>query len=400
MTARSFCPLKRHIECRFDIVKDTDIVRKDLALSKLLLPNMQTLSTAQRIRGALWGMFVGDALSMPVHWYYDPGAIKFDFGDLRDYQRPRERHPSSIMPLASTGKAGRGSQEGEVVGSVILKGKKKFWGQANGHYHQGMQAGDNTLNLLCARVLLRTLNESGHYDPAVFLRDYVAFMTAQDSHNDTYAESYHRDFFANYAKGVPPERCAGAQGHDTASIGGLVSLPMVILALRRNETPAATHEAALTHLRLTHLSSKLERYASEFIDLLLDLMSDPAPDLTAKACASAEHLGFGLASVLKRAVANQLSDLDVIGRLLSPACYIEDSLPAVLYLAARYSHDFEAALVSNAQVGGDNCHRGAVLGAILGATLGEEAIPKRWLAGLTAHAALEEEIDRFVVRFS
>lgn len=361
---------------------------------------MQMLSTQQRIRGALWGMFVGDALSMPVHWYYDPGAIRFDFGDLRDYQRPKERHPSSIMPLASTGKAGRGSQEGEVVGGIILKGKKKFWGQANAHYHQGLQAGDNTLNLLCARVLLRSLNASGCYDPVDFLRDYVNFMTAEDSHNDTYAESYHRDFFANYAKGVLPERCAGAQGHDTASIGGLVSLPVLVLALQHSTTPASVHATVLSHLRLTHLSSKLERYATELMDVLLAVMRQPAPDLSNLACASAQRLGFALAAVLKRVQANQQSDLDVIGRLLSPACYIEDSLPAVFYLAARYSHDFEAALVANAQVGGDNCHRGAVLGALLGASLGLPAIPERWLLGLTAHVALEDEINRFVVRFS
>ena len=51
-------------------------------------------------------------------------------------------------------------------------------------------------------------------------------------------------------------------------------------------------------------------------------------------------------------------------------CYIEHSFPAVLYLAARYPDDFEAALVANTNVGGDNCHRGAVLGAMLGAALG------------------------------
>ena len=48
---------------------------------------------------------------------------------------------------------------------------------------------------------------------------------------------------------------------------------------------------------------------------------------------------------------NRLSDLDVIGRLLSPACYIDQSLPAVLYLAARYADDFEAALIATAGVG-------------------------------------------------
>jgi ADP-ribosyl-[dinitrogen reductase] hydrolase len=83
---------------------------------------MPTLTPADRFRGALWGMFVGDALAMPVHWYYDVAALQRDFGTIRDYQAPKDFHPNSIMALASTARAGRGSQEGEVVGGVILKG--------------------------------------------------------------------------------------------------------------------------------------------------------------------------------------------------------------------------------------------------------------------------------------
>jgi hypothetical protein len=40
-----------------------------------------------------------------------------------------------------------------------------------------------------------------------------------------------RDFFRNYADGVPPEQCArGTEGHNTAQIGGFVMLPPVIAA--------------------------------------------------------------------------------------------------------------------------------------------------------------------------
>jgi ADP-ribosylglycohydrolase len=89
----------------------------------------------------------------------------------------------------------------------------------------------------------------------------------------------------------------------------------------------------------------------------------------------------------------------VVGGLYSPACYIEDSFPSVLYLAARYAHDFEAALIANTNAGGDNCHRGSVLGALLGAWLGFEAIPLRWRQGLLAGPALAQEVDGFVETF-
>ncbi|MDP3088506.1 MAG: ADP-ribosylglycohydrolase family protein [Methylotenera sp.] len=357
------------------------------------------LNKADRMRGALWGMFIGDALAMPVHWYYNIGALWQDFGLIRDYQAPKTHHPNSIMALANTGKAGRGSQEGDIVGNVILKGKKHHWGQANRHYHQGMQPGDNTLNLLCTRLLLRSLNANGHYDSANFLHEYIRFMTEPDRHNDTYAESYHRDFFANYAKGISPEKCAGTEGHDTASMGGLVSLPLVIMATIRDTDLSATKTAALTQQRLTHRSALLERHTLELSKLLFHIFNDENPDTEQLACVAASKLGFPAAQVIQNVRLNQSSDLDIIGGLLSPACYIDQSFPSVLYLAARYHDDFESALIANTNVGGDNCHRGAVLGAILGAALGEGAIPKRWINGLTAHVKLNDEIENFIAHY-
>jgi hypothetical protein len=47
---------------------------------------MPTLTPADRFRGARWGLFVGDAPAMPVHWYYDVAALHRDFGTLRDYR--------------------------------------------------------------------------------------------------------------------------------------------------------------------------------------------------------------------------------------------------------------------------------------------------------------------------
>jgi ADP-ribosylglycohydrolase len=246
---------------------------------------------------------------------------------------------------------------------------------------------------------MRSLNAVGHYDPKDFLREYIRFMTEPDQHNDTYAESFHRDFFANYARGVAPEKCAGPDGHDTASIGGLVSLPLVILATLRAGDLSAVNASALTQQRLTHQSTLLERYTLSLSHLLFDIFDTPNPDMEALACQAAKGVGFPAAEVIQSVRRKQSSDLDVIGGLLSPACYIDQSFPAVLYLAARYSNDFEAALIANTNVGGDNCHRGAVLGALLGAALGVEAIPKHWIDGLTDHQALHEEIEKFIVSF-
>ena len=50
-------------------------------------------------------------------------------------------------------------------------------------------------------------------------------------------------------------------------------------------------------------------------------------------------------------------------------------MPAALYLAWKYHDDFAAGITANAMVGGDNCHRGAVVGGLLGAASG--GIPER-----------------------
>jgi ADP-ribosylglycohydrolase len=77
------------------------------------------------------------------------------------------------------------------------------------------------------------------------------------------------------------------------------------------------------------------------------------------------------------------SDDVVVGRFLSPACYIPDAFPAALFLAWRHAGDYAAGVCGNAQVGGDNCHRGVVVGSLLGATA---PIPSRLLEGLRVGA--------------
>ena len=71
---------------------------------------------------------------------------------------------------------------------------------------------------------------------------------------------------------------------------------------------------------------------------------------------------------------------EVVGAILSPACYLKDSFPASLFLAWKYADDLESALIANTNLGGDNCHRGLVVGALVGA--GGAGAPERWVEGL------------------
>ena len=345
-------------------------------------------------RSALQAMFIGDSLAMPAHWFYRVFNIEQAFnGGITQFEAAPKHHPSSIMSLHSTAAGGRKTAHKQpqphIIGEVILKGKRAFWDQPFQHYHQGMQAGDNTLNAHCARLLMRNLaRQQGHYDPQTFLADYIAFMTADTAqHPDTYAESYHRGFFANYIQGIPPEKCA-AVTHDTASVGGLVTLaPLVFVAHLHGADLASIQQQAKQHLYLTHPDASLAKVCDQYVSLIVALWHTTNPD---DARLQLEHTAKKSGFNLPKLLAKNLTDREVVGQVFSPACYISDSWPSVLYLAHKYAQDPIAGLLANANLGGDNAHRGMILGVLLG--LIHPNAFEDWFDQLIDCAALEQEI--------
>lgn len=67
----------------------------------------------------------------------------------------------------------------------------------------------------------------------------------------------------------------------------------------------------------------------------------------------------------------------------------------MIHFAGKYSTDFERGLLANANTGGENVHRGIVLGALLGAQAGESGIPDHLKKGLKDYAKIHEEIEAF-----
>jgi ADP-ribosylglycohydrolase len=356
---------------------------------------MNTDTSRERIESALRCLFVGDSLAMPAHWYYNPGDIYRQFpGGIYKLEDAPAFHPSSIMSLHSTRQGGRSyltkKKATEIVGDVILKGKRQFWDVENQHYHQGMKAGDNTLNAHCVRVTMRSLSSNqGAYSKEAFLKNYIALLTADEpKHPDTYAESYHRGFFANLEQGVPADKC-GATTHDTASVGGLVMLAPIVFcglqnALSITDVKAQCHE----HLMLTHPDDYLAKIAGDYVELLARLLlRDEAEDpqeIIAQAALKSINLN------LKELSAKNYSDFEIVGGVFTSACYITGSWPSVLYFAYKFCGDAEQALIANTNVGGDNVHRGAVLGAILGLISSKNALA--WYHDLTDTKELDEEI--------
>lgn len=358
----------------------------------------------QRASAALASLFVGDSLAMPVHWYYDTADIERAFpGGINEFEAAPEFHPSSIMSLHSTRRGGRSGQDRglpdspEIIGTVILKGRQHLWGQANRHYHHGMQAGDNTLNAHCARVLLRSIiANNGCYSRDHFLQSYIEFMTADPPrHRDTYAESYHRGFFANLVTGKLPHQC-GARTHDTPSMGGLVTIgPLAINDLLHGTAITTVQATCREHLFLTHPDEAFGLICDGYVALIAGLLlrkADESPDRHLLAAAQTT-MGIDLARMVERT----RTDREIVGGRYSTACYISDSWPSLLYLAFKYRNDPKAALLANTNLGGENAHRGAVLGGIV--SLSCDSTVDEWFGQLVDYQAIQSEIAALLTPF-
>lgn len=303
-----------------------------------------------------FGSLVADAASMPVHWYYDRDALRAEYGEITSYLAPKNPHTGSILWRSSYTAL---NEKGE-----ILHDQAQYWGQRGIHYHQFLQAGENTINFQLATELVQLSHKNSGYDPDAWLAHYIEFMLTPGKHRDTYLEEYHRGFFTRYAQGKAPRKCAIHDEH----IGGLAQVPALYDILKHLDLPDL-RATVKEHVGLTHAHANVQRAADTLTRLLFQI-----------------NQGMPLREAIRSEAGDWISgnkadkwssqpDTYVIGQRFSPACYIAESMPAALYLAWKYHDDFSAGITANAMTGGDNCHRGAVVGSLLGAANG---IPEKW----------------------
>jgi len=370
-----------------------------------------------RIRGALWGFFAGDALASPTHWYYGGRRqIKKEYGHLiKDYTKPNRHLPGSILNKSDPNGGGRSKPESNtknniktIIGDVINHGKLPLWAPGqNNHYHATLKAGENTLEASLARVLMKSIVANGGRFSADHFRDaYIKFMTTPGSHNDTYASTCHRMFFANLVfGGLPPKDCPDNDQHNVDTIDGLVLPTIVALAgsvasstaannnNSAEEEPASVSKSASSCASVTRRSPVLEDVAGAWSSVVVGAVRAHSDDAFVEALEA-----FARATIRRR------PDPSVRDDSTLSACYLGSSLPGVIDLIAKYAPRGASnrgdrvweGLLANANVGGENVHKGSVLGAVLGARGGLEALPPRLAAGLVPRDELEKEIDDFV----
>jgi ADP-ribosylglycohydrolase len=324
-----------------------------------------------RAVNAFLGSLVADAMAMPVHWYYDQRALLRDYPEFTTddpgYVAPRSPHADSILWRSSYTPL---NEKGD-----ILREQAEFWGRRGVHYHQFLGAGENTLNFQLAVDLAALVRRDRGYDAEAWLDRYVAFMLTPGTHRDTYVEEYHRHFFTNFAGGRKPINCGVRDVH----IGGLVPVPALVAALGPTHPDLA--RVVRMHVSLTHKDDEVVEAAGILARMLARVCS--GDDLRSTILDE----GADWISEAKVRRWEREPDHVVVGGLLSSACYIPDAFPAALFLAWRHAGDVAGGVAANARVGGDNCHRGAVVGALLAAAA---PIPDRLVEGLAARGRVEE----------
>ncbi|MDH3593002.1 MAG: ADP-ribosylglycohydrolase family protein, partial [Planctomycetota bacterium] len=287
----------------------------------------------------------------------------------------------------------------------------------------GLTAGENTLGAQLARVLLRSIaNGGGTYDPGAFLDGFVEHLATPGRNRDPYTEIYIRRWFETYSRGVPAHACAETQRNvwSIGSHGGLLR-PMIVGLLAPSAYQALGD--AVEHMHLTHRSETNVSALGVLVPLLRDLvdgrdaadaLDDHArrvrlPRVTGAELFRRYRAAGGPGNIppdemwrlhtelidepLDLAAIAQRPEDEIVRKRLGTACYPEHGLPLLLYFARRHVGDPKAALLANANAGGDNVHRNMVLGLLVGAAA--EDFPAGLRDGLVARDELEAEIRGF-----
>lgn len=401
-----------------------------------------------RLRNALWGIFIADAMAMPVHWYYKRKYIKEGFdGGITKYEDAPHPHPESFMVgmsyhphIAKAKELGRpfdivhkhirfydtnfndldiklSVHDGEHKNAMPDKNERY-------HYHHGLKAGENTLGANLIRVLMRSIIKEGKYSQEVFIEDFISYLTTPGLNKDPYTEVYIRAWFENFSNGVPPHACAQEQRNvwSIASNGGIIR-PLVLALTSKSSFQALG--VALQHQQITHRSDNVSSALCVLVPLLHKLLDKEEPLPTLKEFASkvqrtkisgaelsktyAEYNGPGnIPKDQMWKIHTEFSDSnldldelmknyeedDILGSVFTTGCYPEQSLPVLMYLLYKNKFDFKASVLANANAGGDCVHRGIILGMLAGAASKE--IPDGLKMGLSDHSSINQEIEDFI----
>lgn len=332
-----------------------------------------------RAIGALMGAFVGEALGVGPHWYYDLRALRRDYGDWIDtYTEPRP-----------------------------------------GRYHAGLHAGQLSQPGFILTLMLRSLVDCGGYDEHDFCRrldedlfpllDGTPVCGPGHYTSQSIREAWRRRVVLHL-----PWVQTGGHADTTEAIERTLALAVrytndpALLAstIAANTVLTQTDEtvvsmtvafgAVLGQLvqghRLDHsLSGRLMELvktgALPFHAVTRDDLQPPRPGDPDPPRAGLFASPDALLTPSFMAAAAQDPDIRIepawkAAIVYGLPCAIYHQLPAAYYLAARFSDNFTAAVLHAINGGGQNQARAILTGALVGAQVGYTGIPERFIQEL------------------
>jgi ADP-ribosylglycohydrolase len=340
-----------------------------------------SLSHAQRAAGCIVGAFIGDALGLGPHWYYDIDELRQRYGSwITGYTDPRP-----------------------------------------GHYHEGMKAGDLSQTGIIMHILLDSLVARSGYDEADFCRrldeELLPKLTgeAKAGPGGYSNHSFRQVWQARVREGKPWGQVAG--NADTSEGAERVAL----VAARYALTPGEVARYAASCCQLSQNDSLVAQQSVAFAlvlaalirgeafdenlsdKLMKDVSSGEVPFLARTSIAATDtkepSLGFASpdALLLPSWITQAARDPDIkiepawkASLVYGMSCAVNYVLPAAYYLAARFPDDFESAVLHAINGGGQNMSRACLTGALIGAQVGLDGIPVRFIDGLAQGAEIRK----------
>ncbi len=305
----------------------------------------------ERMAGALWGPFVGDAYCLGSHWIYDEAAF-------------RERFPD---------------------------GPEGFDAPDADHYHAGKAPGALTHYGEGALVLLRSLVAVGGFDPRHYGERLFAFYAAPDCRS--YRDKPTRHLVQRRLD--QPGEVAFAEDAALADDQNVTTSRLAPLVVRYVGSPATMlHVDRATRVLQSH--DRAVAYACAHAQLLDDLLAGAelreAVDRLARLGDARTPLGLEIREMVEAVRAARGRDVDTATGRFGRACGLRQAFPAALHTALAFADDFTGAIRACCAARGDNASRAMLVGAWLGASLGVTAVPATWRQRLADHDGIAADV--------
>jgi ADP-ribosylglycohydrolase len=343
------------------------------------------MSIEDRAAGAVMGALIGDALGVGPHWYYDLDEMRRDYGDwITGYTEPKPHR-----------------------------------------YHAGLKAGQLSQAGIITEMLLRSVVEKDGYEESDFCRrlDEELFSQLDGTPRGGpggYTSQSIREAWRRRVEQHKPWGATGGHADTTEA-----AERALVLAARYARRPGKVAELVSANCLLTQADEAIvamttayccalallvqgEKFDHALSDKLMDLVNagelpfhavttgkllPPKPGDADPPRAGRFSSPDALLTPSYMAEAAQDPAIKVepawkVSIVYGMPCAIYHQLPAAYYLAARFSDDFESAVLHALNGGGQNQARCILTGALVGAQVGLSNIPPRFIDGLERAAEL------------